>query len=204
MKHIFGILGIAAAAILLFVSGAMNWQFGYGLGTTPANSQILGFASAASDGLKALLPFFIFAAIRNKSWSQALAGGTLWAICLTFSLTSALGFSALNRKDTTGARAVMAVNYQDLRTELKRSRERLSWIPEHRPAETVAAEMAVLKQNRRWKRTSGCTDATASKSIKLCQSYHQLAAEFAAAREAGKIEAQIANVKAQLSVVPSE
>ncbi|MGI9407415.1 MAG: hypothetical protein ACR2O4_13675 [Hyphomicrobiaceae bacterium] len=202
MRHILGLFGILAATVLLLVSGAMNWQFGSGLGTTAVNSQIFGFASAASDGMKALLPFFIFAAFKNKSWSQALAGTTLWVVCLAFSMTSALGFSAINRKDSAGTRQVQAVAYADLRTELARSRERLGWIPQHRPAATVASEMRGMEQNRRWRSTSGCKDATTSKSIAFCQTYHQLAAEAAAGREAAKIEAQIASVKAQLAVTP--
>lgn len=203
MRHILGIFGLVAAGILLLVSGAMNWQFGSGLGTTAANAHIFGFASAASDAMKALLPFFIFAAIKNKSVSQALAGAALWTICLVFSLTSALGFLAENRKETSGARQTQAVAYGDLRTDLARSRERLGWIPQHRPAATVASEMRGMEQNRRWRATSGCTDATSSKSISFCQSYHQLAAEAAAGREAAKIEAHIAGLKAQLTVTPT-
>jgi len=202
MRHILGLFGVVAASILLLVSGAMNWQFGAGLGTTAANAHILGFASAAADGMKALLPFFIFAAFRQKSWSQVAAGGVLWGVCLAFSLTSALGFSAMNRKDSAGAREVQAVAYADLRTELARQRERLSWIPQHRPAETVANELRSMEQHRRWRSSAGCTDATASKSRAFCATYHGLAAEAAAGREAAKIETQIASVKSQLAKAP--
>lgn len=202
MKHILGIFGLMAAGVLLIVSAAMNWQFGSGLGTSEMNANILGFASAAADGMKALLPFFIFAAWKQKSWSQVLAGGTLWTVCLAFSITSALGFSAMNRKDTANVRQVEAVNYADKRIDLKRSRERLGWIPQHRPAATVAAEMRSMEQHRRWRSSAGCTDATASKSISFCQTYHTLSAEAAAGREAAKIETHIASLKAQLAKAP--
>ncbi|MEO0619856.1 MAG: hypothetical protein AAFZ01_11345 [Pseudomonadota bacterium] len=202
MRHVLGIFGLMAAGILLAVSAAMNWQFGAGLGTTTANASIFGFASASADVMKALLPFFIFAAWRQKSWSQVLAGGTLWGICLAFSLTSALGFSAMNRKDTASERQSQAVAYADIRTEMARQRERLSWIPQHRPAATVAAEMRQMEQNRRWRSSAGCTDATASKSIAFCQTYHGLSAEAAAGREAGKIESRIGELKTQLAATP--
>ncbi|MEL6288948.1 MAG: hypothetical protein AAFQ42_13080 [Pseudomonadota bacterium] len=202
MRHILGAFGLIAAAILLAVSAAMNWQFGAGLGTTAANSSIFGFASAAADCMKALLPFFIFAAWRQKSWSQVAAGGTLWTICLAFSLTSALGFSAMNRKDTASERQSQAVAYADTRTELARQRERLGWIPQHRPAETVAAEMRKLEQNRRWRSTAGCTDATSRKSIGYCETYHALQAEAAAARQASSIEARIRELKSSLAGAP--
>lgn len=204
MRHALGGLGVVAAAVLLMVSGAMNWQFGFSLGKTELDSQIFGLASAASDGLKALLPFFLFASIRSKQWSQAAAGVALWCVCLAFSLTSALGFASLNRADTTGARAAQVAGYQDLRTDLTRARDRLSWIPEHRPVGTVESDINSLKQHRRWRSTSGCTDATARKSIKFCQGFHQLSAELAAAREAAQIEQKMSALQAQLAIVPNE
>ena len=203
MKHALSLLGVVAAAVLLLVSGAMNWQFGYSLGKSPFDSQIFGLASAASDGLKALLPFFLFAAIRSRRWSHAAAGVALWTVTLAYSLTSALGFAALNRTDTTGMRAAQVENYKDVRSDLARARERLGWIPEHRPAGTVEAEMEAMKQQRRWRSTRGCTNATAAKSIAFCQKYHQLGAELAAAREAAQIEQQIARLKIELAKLPS-
>lgn len=202
MRHILGFFGLLAAGVLLLVSAAMNWQFGAGLGTTQMNATIFGFASASADVMKALLPFFIFAAIVQKNWSQAVAGGTLWTICLAFSITSALGFSAMNRKDISNVRQVEAVNYADKRIELKRLRERGGWIPQHRPAATVAAEMRSMEQHRRWRSSAGCTDATASKSRAFCQSYHALGAEAAAGREAAKIETRIVALKAELASAP--
>lgn len=198
MRHALGVLGVLAASVLLLVSGAMNWRFGYSLGHSELDSQLLGLASAAADGLKALIPFFLFAAIRNKQWSQALAGGLLWVVCLSYSLTSALGFSALNRADTTGERAVQAAVYGDLRTELDKTRERLAWVPQHRPAAMVQQEIEALKQNRRWALSDGCTNATASASKAFCRQYFQLGAELGAAQEAAKLQVRIDEMRAQL------
>ena len=66
LRHALGVLGVMAAGVLLAVSAAMNWQFGFSLGRTEFDGQLLGAASAAADCLKALIPFFFFAAIRNK------------------------------------------------------------------------------------------------------------------------------------------
>ena len=177
MKHALGILGVVAALVLLGVSVAMNWRFGFGLGKTEFDSQIYGTASAAADGLKALLPFFIFAAFRNKTWSQTAAASILWVVCLSYSLTSSLGFAALNRTDTMGARAAQAEAYQDLRADLKRATDKFSWMPEHRPVGMVESEMSAMQQNVRWRATSGCVDVTSARSRVYCSAYFKLGAE---------------------------
>ena len=107
-----------------------------------------------------MIPFFLFAAIRNRVWSQALAAGALWTICLGYSMTSALGFAALNRADSTGERQVQNASYNDLRKELKRSEDRLSWMPQHRPAGMIEQEIARLEKDRMWVTSNGCAEIT--------------------------------------------
>src|SRR3990172_3891291 len=105
MRHVLGVLGVAAAGVLLVVSAAMNWRFGFSLGKTELDGEIYGAASAAADCLKALVPFFFFAAIRNRMWSQAVASAIVGIVVTAYSLTSALGHAALNRFDSAGKRA---------------------------------------------------------------------------------------------------
>lgn len=199
MRHVLGICGVTAAAIMLLVSAAMNWQFGFNLGRTEFESHLYGAASAAADCFKALLPFFIIAAIRSKTYSQALGGAMLFALCLTYSLSNSLGFGALNRADTTGSRVLQAQTHQDLRSELDRLRATLKSLPEHRPAGTVLGEIGATKQNSRWTSTSGCTDATIAESRTYCENYFKLRAEHAAAGQAETLDARIADLRSQLS-----
>jgi hypothetical protein len=198
MKHLLGVLGVAAASVLLAVSAAMNWKFGYGLGKSEFEGQLLGGASAAADCLKALIPFFLFAAIRNRVWSQALAAGALWTICLGYSMTSALGFAALNRADSTGERQVQNASYNDLRKELKRSEDRLSWMPQHRPAGMIEQEVARLEKDRMWVTSNGCAEITSKPRRDFCQSLNTLRAEHAVAAEARTVEARVAEIQAKL------
>ena len=86
------------------------------------DGQIYGLRPAAADCFKALVPFFLFAAIRNRMWSQAAAAAVVWAVVTGYSMTSALGHAALNRLDTTGQRAVEAANYKDTRADLNARR----------------------------------------------------------------------------------
>lgn len=203
MRHLLGALGVLAAGVLLAVSAAMNWRFGFSLGRTELDGQIYGAASAAADCFKALVPFFFFAAIRNKMWSQAAASAVVWVVVTTYSLTSALGHAALNRFDTTGQRAVEAQAYKDLRSDLKRAQDQLSWIPQHRPATTVESEISGVKNQRPWIWTEGCVKVSGKQGRDFCQQYHALSAELASAQQAAALEARIAETEAKIGQAPA-
>lgn len=198
IRHALGVFGILAAGVLLAVSAAMNWRFGFSLGRTEFDGQIYGAASVAADCLKALIPFFFFAAIRNRMWSQAAASAIVGLVVTAYSLTSALGHAALNRFDTTGHRAVEAQVYKDLRGDLKRAQDQLSWIPQHRPAATVQGEIEGLKNQRAWTFTKSCTDVTGKVGRDFCQKYHGLTAEMASGQQAQTLEARIAEIQGKL------
>ena len=199
MRHALGVLGVIAAGILLAVSAAMNWRFGYSLGKTELDGFILGSASAAADCFKALVPFFFFAALRNKMWSQAAASAMVWIVVTGYSLTSALGHAALNRLDTAGQRATHAQSHQDLRNDLERTRSQLSWIPQHRPVVTVQSEIDGLKMKRDWTWSAECTDIKGKQSRDFCQQIQTLTAEHASAQQAAALEARIADIQAKLA-----
>ena len=203
MRHVLGIAGVTAAAVLLLVSAAMNWRFGYTLGKSEFESQLYGGASAAADCFKALLPFFIFAALRNRSYSQALGGALLFAVCFSYSLTSSLGFAALNRADITGLRVLKVETHADLRADLERSREELKSLPARRPVGTVAGEIEAFKQNGRWLSSAGCADATAVKSMSYCEGFFKLKAELAIAEQSDKLEGKISQLTNRVSELDS-
>ena len=199
MRHALGVFGVLAAGVLLAVSAAMNWRFGFSLGRTEFDGQIYGAASAAADCMKALVPFFFFAALRTKMWSQAAASALLWVVVMAYSLTSALGHAALNRLDTAGQRAATVQTYKDHRADLKRAQEQLSWIPQHRPAQAVQSQIDSLKADKAWRWTKGCTKVTGPKGRSYCQKYHGFTAELASAEQASVLEARIADTQAKLA-----
>jgi hypothetical protein len=176
----------------------MNWRFGFSLGRTELDGQIYGAASAAADCLKALVPFFFFAAVRNRMWSQAVAAAIVGLVVTAYSLTSAIGHAALNRLDTAGQRAVEAQSYKDLRADLKRAEDQLSWVPQHRPAATVQSDIAGAKGQRQWGWTNGCKDTTGKQGRDFCQKYHALTAELASGQQAQALEARIADIQSKL------
>ncbi len=199
MRHVFAVVGCIAALIMLCVSAAMNWQYGYSLGETEFNAHVLGAASIAADCLKALLPFFIFAAWRHRNWSQALGGTALWVVCILYALTSAIGFASLNRSDTTGTRAMQTANYEDLREQLTRVGDQQKWLEKHRSVGMVEAEIDAAKQNYRWTSSEGCSNATVTLSREFCESFHKLQAELAAAKKDETLQARADDIRSKLS-----
>ena len=198
MRHVLGVLGVLAAGVLLAVSAAMNWRFGFSLGRSELDGQIYGAASAAADCLKALVPFFFFAAVRNRVWSQVAASALVWVVVTTYSMTSALGHAALNRFDSTGHRAQEAQTYQDLRTDLKRAEEQAGWIPQHRPFEAVQSEIDGLKMQKGWQWSDGCKNVSSKSDRTFCQKYQALNSELASAGEAKNADGRIAQLRAKL------
>jgi hypothetical protein len=120
-------------------------------------------------------------------------------VVCAYSMTSALGHAALNRLDTTGQRAVQTANYNDLRADSKRAQEQLTWIPAHRPAETVAAELNVVKAQRHWIATRECTEVSGKSARDFCQQFHKLNAEHASALQSQKLETRISEIGAKLA-----
>ena len=201
MRHVLGVLGVLAAGVLLAVSAAMNWRFGFQLGRTEVDGQIYGAASAAADCLKALVPFFFFAAVRNKVWSQAAASALVWVVVTTYSMTSALGHAALNRFDSTGHRAQAAQAYQDLKSEHKRAEEQYGWIPQARPYAAVQGAIEGMKAQAGWKWSNGCKDVSSKSEQKFCQQFAALNSELASASAATEANTRLEAIKAKMAAM---
>lgn len=214
MKYVLSILGVTAAIVLLAVSAAMNWRFGFTLGKTEFDGHIYGAASAAADGLKALSPFFILWAFRQRNYIQSLAGIAILVVCSFYSLTSSLGFAAFNRAETTGERAVHANRYSDLRKELKHAEEKLSWVPQHRPQAVVQTDLNAILQKPVYSRkhgllgsvekvSDGCTKAVWG-TRNSCSKVHELKKELVFAKQSGELETRIRNLKSKIAKVSAQ
>jgi hypothetical protein len=199
VRHVFGVLGVLAAGVLLAVSAAMNWRFGLSLGRSEIDGPIIAWASVAADCFKALVPFFFFSALRSRKWSQAIAAAVLGVVVTVYSLASAIGHAAVNRNDTASQRLAEAQAYKDLRAELGRSQERLSWIAAHRPPATVQADLERLRGERLWERSTQCTQITGKAARDFCRSFRTLEAELQSGREAAGLEARMVVVRQEIA-----
>lgn len=197
MRTILSILGVCAALVMCGVSGAMNVLFLSSLGRTPLEGQVLGGASAAADVLKALLPFFIAWSWRARRWMAVAAGSLAFAFFAGFSLLSAIGFASGSRTALVEAGDALSRDHKSVEAEKARLEAARGGLPAHRPVAVLREELNGTKQNARWSRTKGCTNATEGASREFCAGYFTLRAELAAAEEGERLGAQIAALRAR-------
>ena len=110
--------GAVIAAGFLCASALANYSFGASLGRSPWEAQLYGFVGVLAVAMNAVAPFFLSWAITAARRSTAFAIAILWAICLIYSTTSALGFAAQNRETVVQSRETSREAYDDVRREL--------------------------------------------------------------------------------------
>lgn len=107
--------------------------------------------------------WFLLPLAAQSPSSRAIIMRAGWALCLAFVLINAIGFTATHRTHTVGDKANAITIYDMSLTSLKNAQERLT----------------ALKANARWAKTSGCSDATAERSIEFCRQVQQAQADVA-------------------------
>jgi hypothetical protein len=173
----------------------MNFEFGYGLGTSEGTGLMLGGLSVAFDGLKALLPLFVAWQWRDRHWVRASAGGVLFVLVAAYGMASALGFSSQNRAGVTANREHLNASLKEHMADLAAAETRLKALGPHRIGGAVEADIAKRKKDRLWDATSGCTDATLAASREFCKRIDELSAELALAAEDHVLTSKIEGLK---------
>jgi hypothetical protein len=179
-------LGIVAVLVFLVASAAMNAHFWLAQGKSDLEGQILAGVSVAGDLFKAMLPFFIAAALAQRSWLKALVGSGMFAIILAFSLMSALGFASGNRGAVTGPREAMSKRYEAVVAEISEIDSQIAKVGDIPDIRTVEAAIARHKTDVRWRTSKLCEDPTADKSRDFCAEYFTMQARLATAMS-GKV-----------------
>ena len=112
LRLLLSLAGALVAIAFLVASAAMNYQFSWSLGRTPCEAEIYGSVSVLAVLCNGLCPFFLSWGWEDRRYLVALAAGTLWSLCLIYSLSSALGFAAENRNELISVRMAAEANYE--------------------------------------------------------------------------------------------
>ena len=191
------IFGVMAALILVAASAFMNFQYVTGWGKDELNGQVFGVISIALDVTKALLPFFILWAWKNRRFVHVGLGSVIFTCLVIFSLLSALGFAASNRAHTAGKKQTLTTELQEIENDIKEARSKRDAQPQARAVAVIAQAIKAKELNHRFTTSKACTDVTAQKSRAFCSEYFALKEEKEAARERAKYDAQILALKAK-------
>ena len=192
MRVLLQTLGAVVALVMLAVSASMNWRFGYQLGTTNSDGQIFGGASVASDCLKALLPFFVAYAWKDARYLAVVGGSLVWVVFTGYSMTSAIGFSSLNRLEGTGLRIQQAERVTQARRTIQRVEARIAALGLHRSVGVIDAELeGVFATQYCWngryhslrKITDDCATVVGRQTRQACERVGDLRQERALAAE---------------------
>ena len=118
MRWFVAILGLPMVLGLTAVSVVMNFRFGLLLGRSHLDGLIYAAASACADILKCLIPIVLGWSWANRRLFITFAAGLLFLIFTAYSVTSSLGYAAINRAERSGQRAAEISRHRDLRAEL--------------------------------------------------------------------------------------
>ena len=197
MRWFVAILGLPMVLGLTAVSVTMNFRFGLLLGRSDLDGLVYAFASACADILKCLIPIVLGWSWTHRRYVITFAASLLFLIFTAYSVTSSLGYAALNRAERSGQRAAELSRHHDLRAELDHRLAQRNGLPTSRPAATLDAELLAVRQHARWSATRGCAQATLAESRAFCDSYFRLKAERATAEAATRLDEDIAGLRQQ-------
>src|SRR5260370_8392706 len=97
-RIIIAFAGAVVAIGFLSASAVANYLFGESLGRTPHEAMLYGAVGVLAVAMNAFAPFYISWSLTAKRRTTAAGILLLWALCLAYSTTSALGFAAQNRE----------------------------------------------------------------------------------------------------------
>jgi hypothetical protein len=177
-------LGVLLTLAMIGLSAAINYTFGYSLGTTETNARILGGVSVVAVGVMAVLPLRISARWTEGSKGKAVLGAGVFVILMAYAIASSIGLGMQNRSQLAGSRESLNAQLDDNVQERDQALARLNGLGDYRPASSVSAEIAAARKDRRWDATRGCTNATALTSREFCQGLDRLEAELGMAATA--------------------
>lgn len=212
MRTQYIVASVATLVVLVAwgVTAVANWHFSstlgdstpfYFLGFQTSTSQIYEYASLSVDVMKALGLFAVATAIYARVYSAAGLALVIWIGCMLWALNASMGFVSHTYSKTMETRGAAAESWTQTKSEIDRLSQRMSWIPQHRPAGAVAADIEAQKVNALYARSKSCSDATLLDSRDFCRDFHALNRELASAQESARMETDIAKARERLATL---
>jgi hypothetical protein len=200
-------LSIATAGMFL-ISMRANYLYGRSIGQSPETQETLAWANVGADVWKAFGLIVVAVLFRKSMYRAAVATMLTWAICLSFSVTSAIGIYVQERTTLTGGREAKHASYEDATKELANVERRIKGLAKHRTVAEVEAAIAAIFARpvvvgERIRGTVGTLSADCSKhdrrTAEACVEAARLREELAVANEAAKLDRRATGLRRQVA-----
>ena len=192
---------------MFLISMRANYLYGRSIGQSPETQEALAWANVGADVWKAF-GLIVVAALWRARWRRAALATTLtWLVCLSFSMSSAIGIYVQERTALTGGREARHASYEDARKELADiEANRKSLAPHRSIGEVDAAIASVLARpiviGERVRGTVAALSAQCTKedrrTASACAEIAELREELAIAKESAKLEGRATALRDQI------
>ena len=202
------IILIAATVGMFLISMRANYLYGRGIGQTPETKEAIAWANVGADLWKGFGLIVVAALWRGVRRRAALATSLTWLVCLFFSVTSAIGIYVQERTTLTGSREAKHASYEDAKKELADTEAKLEGLGKHRSSAQVEAAIAAVRARpvvvgERVRGTVNSLSANCTKNdartAAACGDIAEQREEYAAAKEAAKLDARAVSLRQQVS-----
>jgi hypothetical protein len=192
------------------VSMRANYLYGHSIGQTPDTQLAIAWANVGADLWKGFGLIVVVALWRSRWRRGAITVCLTWLVCLSFSVSSAIGIYVQERTALTSGREAKHASYEDVKKELGEVEEKQKMLGHHRPASQVeAAIVGVLARpvmiGERVRGTVGALSLNCGKSDARtagdCVEVARLRGELAASVELARLEARGATLRQQLNTL---
>jgi hypothetical protein len=200
-------LGLATAGMFV-ISMRANYLYGRSIGQTPETQDAFGWANVGADIWKGFALIVVAALWRKAFHRAAIATCLTWFVCLSFSVTSAIGIYLLERTTLTGGRQATQASYEDARRELASVEGKIESLAQHRSvAEVEAAIAGVFARpfvvGERVRGTVGSLSSNCTRddrrTAEACAEVAELREELAVASESAKLEERAARLRREVT-----
>ncbi len=134
-------LSVATAGMFL-ISMRANYLYGRSIGQSPETQEALAWANVGADVWKGFGLIVVTVLWRARFRRAAITTGLTWFVCLSFSVSSAIGIYVQERTSLTGSREAKHVSYEDAQHELADVERKLEGLARHRSVGEVEAAIA--------------------------------------------------------------
>jgi hypothetical protein len=195
MRFLVSLVSMGAALTLIAASGLMNWVFMTSLGRSEFQQHILGAVSLAVSVFIAVLPTLLLWAWREGRLIFILLGLPAFLGFAAFSLSSAVGFAALNRGSLDEDRTLATARLVEVNRSIEATEAALNELQTVRPIPVLREVLRGLEQDRRWQSSKSCEAATVEVSRAFCKDYFDVKAELAKAGERERLTVRLSELK---------